>query len=172
VKPSDLKRLLQSQNAPPAAEIVGQLIAPPEAVEWLRKAGTIREYVSESLRSRLLEQRMDPKDMLAAGLTFPDEADTPPSDTLDQANHSRARSNRPAQKAWRNKPSSKDIETAMLVIAKDYPDGEHAPEAEVWDKLRERLGPSVSRKQARDALTKYAPQLKGQRGRHRAKSPD
>jgi hypothetical protein len=166
VKPSDLKRLLQSQNTSPAAEIAGQLIAPPEVVEWLRKAGTIREDVPESLRSRLLGQQMDPKNMRAVGLILPDEADTPPPE-----NHSSARSNRPAQKAWRDKPSGKDIKTAMLVIAKDYPDGEHAPEAEIWDKLREHLGPSVVRKQARDALTKYAPQLKGQRGRHRAKSP-
>jgi hypothetical protein len=165
VKPSDLKRSLQSRNVPPTAAKIAAQIVPPEAADWLRKVGIIQEHVPEPLRSQLLGQQMSPHNMRAAGLILPDEADASPTDTLDQADRPvvHPQDNKPTN--WRDKPSGENIKAAMLDIAKEYPDGAHPPETEIWSKLKDRLGPSVSRNQARSAY-EYAPHLKGQRGRH------
>jgi hypothetical protein len=83
---------------------------------------------------------------------------------------------RPAEwvkKAWRERPDQAAIKNATLNIAKKYPPGTQPPSAsEFWGELKELLGPTVTRKQARDALKDYASHLIGRRGYHsKSKSP-
>lgn len=171
MKRNDLKRLLRSQNAPPAAEKIAELV-PPKAVDWLRKTGIIREHVPEPLRSRLLGQQMDPENLRTLGLVLPDEADASSADTLEQATLPRPVRDEPAKRAWRDKPPNEVIKTAMLSISMEYSTGSRPTEFEIWGKLRDCLGSSVTRDQARAAINKHAPHLKGQRGRHWPKSSD
>jgi hypothetical protein len=63
------------------------------------------------------------------------------------------------------------VEAAFLEIAKDYAPGAQPSEDEIWGKLKDRLGPNVSRKQMRDGLKNAAPHLRGRRGYRSTKSP-
>lgn len=77
----------------------------------------------------------------------------------------------PIKKAWRKKPANRDVEAAMVEIAKIYPPGARPGEAEIWAKLKGCLG-DVTREQARNTLAKRAPHLQGQRGyRSKGKTP-
>lgn len=69
----------------------------------------------------------------------------------------------PIKKAWREKPTKKAVEAAMLDIAKGYPPGARPGEAKILAKLKARL-PGATRAQERDAVKKCAPHLRGQRG--------
>jgi hypothetical protein len=76
----------------------------------------------------------------------------------------------PVKKPWSaKKPSEAPLRNAMLAIAKTYPTGAKPAREEIWQRLKGELGDGVTRQQARDALNKYAPQLRGERGR-RSKS--
>jgi hypothetical protein len=70
------------------------------------------------------------------------------------------------------KPKKSDLKIAMEEVAATYPPGAHPPSEEIWRALDDLAGPGVTRAQAREALAKYAPQLRGQRGyRSTRKSP-
>jgi hypothetical protein len=68
------------------------------------------------------------------------------------------------------KPKKSDLKIAMEEVAATYPPGAHPPSGEIWRALDDLAGPGVTRAQARAALAKYAPHLRGERGRPR-KSP-
>jgi hypothetical protein len=71
------------------------------------------------------------------------------------------------------KPKKSDLKIAMEEVAATYPPSAHPPFEEIWRALGDLAGPGVTRAQAREALTKYAPQLRGQpRYRSTRKSPD
>jgi hypothetical protein len=82
---------------------------------------------------------------------------------------------RPAEsvkKAWRERRDQAAIKNATLQIAKRHPPGTQPPSAsEFWGELKELLGPTVTREQARNALKDYAPHLIGRRGYSKGKSP-
>ena len=64
------------------------------------------------------------------------------------------------------------LKGAMEEIAQGYPEGARPPAVEIEAALKTRL-PWVTRQEAREALAKYAPWLRGERGRPRLrKSPD
>jgi hypothetical protein len=68
---------------------------------------------------------------------------------------------------WRaEKPSPDAIAATTKEIAKANPRPALLSLAKFWAALKDHLGPSVTRKQARDALKKHAPHLQGRRGYH------
>jgi hypothetical protein len=75
----------------------------------------------------------------------------------------------PAQR--RKRPSRAELKAAMEEIAREAARAPAPTEQEVWNGLKARLG-QVSRQDARGAIAKYAPQLRGRRGyRSKRKSP-
>ena len=68
----------------------------------------------------------------------------------------------PVKKAWREKPSIADVKLALGEIAKSYPPDAQPAEREIVGKVKDRLGPEVTRDQVRKAL-KTSP-LRGRRG--------
>jgi hypothetical protein len=85
----------------------------------------------------------------------------------------------PVKATWRNKPSQKKVEDAMVEIAKGYlPAEEYAkgatrpPLDEIWGKLKQETGSkAVTRRQAQNALQNRAPHLRGQKGYSKKKYP-
>ena len=68
----------------------------------------------------------------------------------------------PAQ--WRSRPPKAAVGAAMLAIAAAYRPGARPRFEEIYEALKASLGPGVTRQQARDAIAKYAPRLRGLRG--------
>jgi hypothetical protein len=68
----------------------------------------------------------------------------------------------PVKKAWREKPSNADVKSTLVKIAKGYPPDAQPAEHEIFGKVKDRLGPEVTRDQVRKAL-KTSP-LHGRRG--------
>jgi hypothetical protein len=71
----------------------------------------------------------------------------------------------PIKKAWRERPHDRDVGAAMDDIAKGLTPGARLSDSDALKALRGRLGVSVTRGQARNALKKY-PNIRFQRGRH------
>jgi hypothetical protein len=71
---------------------------------------------------------------------------------------------------WQGKPSRGDVEAAASKIAEAYPPPAQLPFENFWAALKERVGPKVTRQQARDALKTHAKHLQGRRG-YNSKSP-
>jgi hypothetical protein len=69
------------------------------------------------------------------------------------------------------KPKKSDLKIAMEEVAATHPPGARPPsEKTIWRALDDLAGPGVTRAQAREALEKYAPHLRGERGRPRKSS--
>ena len=71
----------------------------------------------------------------------------------------------PVKKAWRGRPPDKDVGAAMTDIVRGLAPGARLSDSGALKALRGRLGESVTREQARNALKKY-PNIRFQRGRH------
>jgi hypothetical protein len=70
----------------------------------------------------------------------------------------------PVKQRWRKQLSRIAVRDVTLEIAAEYSPGAKPPFDEFWEKLKNRLGPEVTRQVARDALKSFAPQLLGRRG--------
>jgi hypothetical protein len=77
----------------------------------------------------------------------------------------------PVKKAWRKRPDKSALKAAMTGIARGYQPDAQPSLNEIWNALKGRLGPNVTRQQARDALKDYAPHLRGRPGYRSTKSP-
>ena len=71
---------------------------------------------------------------------------------------------RQLRESERRKPTEAEVRVAMLAIKALYAPDAQPPFAEIWAALKARL-PGVRREQAREALSLYAPNLIGQRGK-------
>jgi hypothetical protein len=77
----------------------------------------------------------------------------------------------PAKKAWSAKPPQKDVDAAMVEVAKEFPPAEEylpntprPPFSLILERLRARCGHGVTVRQAKAALENCAPHLRGRPG--------
>jgi hypothetical protein len=70
-------------------------------------------------------------------------------------------------KRWRKRPSADDVKAAALAVAKTYQSDDPPTDPLWWAALNAQLGEKVTRAVALNALAKYAPHLKLQRGHKR-----
>ena len=68
---------------------------------------------------------------------------------------------------WRKPPAAKDLEIAALAAAKTYQPDDPPTEPEWRQTLIDKLGKPVSRKVARGALARWAPNLRRKQGQKR-----
>src|SRR5262249_54461389 len=71
----------------------------------------------------------------------------------------------PVKKAWRDKPSQKDVDAAVKGLAQAHSSGS-LTQGKIWAALKPAV-PGETRKQTRGALRRHAPQLTRPRGRPR-----
>ena len=76
----------------------------------------------------------------------------------------------PVKKTWRKPVTEAELKEAAEKVARTYPAGAHPSFREFWDKLKKDL-PRATRNDAHNALTNYAPQLRGRRGYRSTRSP-
>lgn len=70
----------------------------------------------------------------------------------------------PPNRQWRSRPPKAAVSVAMRAIDATYARGARPRFSEIWEVLKARLGPGVTRQQAREAIANDAPRLRGQRG--------